>query len=164
MLSLQKCSYNLKGCAPSFCVQDKQLGNTGSVRHVARRVPRIALGRIAGITANITGITITSASAAITAADLVARVRRDHHPIVIGSEGPDQHIHIVFHPSCQVTPDGLGYGSNGSVKIKVGIGVLEMVEDAGEQTPKQAAAPLFNKLASSLGTILQARHHVGKEA
>ena len=76
-----------QGLRPSFCVQDKQLGNTGSVRHVARRVPQIALKCIARIAANITGIAITSTSAAITVVDHVAHVRRDHHPIVIGSEG-----------------------------------------------------------------------------
>ena len=88
-----------QGLRPSFCVQDKQLGNTGSVRHVARRVPRIALRRVAGIAATIAGITITSTSAAITIVDHVAFIRRDHHPIVIGSEGPDQRVHIVFHSS-----------------------------------------------------------------
>ena len=50
------------------------------------------------------------------------------------------------------------------MKIEVGVGVLEMAEDAGEHAPEQAMAPLFNKLASSLVTTLQARHHVGEEA
>ena len=136
------------GPRPSFCVQDKQLGNTGSVGHVTRRVLRIAPRRVAGIAATIASITITSTGAAITIIDHVAFVRRDHHRIIIVSEGPDQRVHIVFHPSCQVTPDGLGYGSDGGVKIKVGIGILEMAEDAGERAPEQAVTPLFNKLAS----------------
>ena len=71
---------------------------------------------------------------------------------------------FVFHPSRQVSPDGLKYGSDDGIKIKVGVGVLEMSEDTGERTPKQAATPLFNKLPSSLETILQANHHIGKEA
>ena len=78
-----------QGLRPSFCVQDKQLGNIGSVRHVARRVPRIALKRVAGIAATIAGITITSTIAAISIIDHVACVCRDHLPIIIGSEGPD---------------------------------------------------------------------------
>ena len=34
----------------------------------------------------------------------------------------------------------------------------------GERAPEQATAPLFNKLARPLGSVLQAYHHVGEEA
>ena len=39
-----------------------------------------------------------------------------------------------------------------------------MAEDAGERAPEQATTPLFNKLASPLGSVLHTRHHVGEEA
>ena len=87
------------GPRPSFCVQDKQQGNTGSIGHIARRVPWDAFGHVAGIIVTIADIIITFDGAAITVVDHVARVRRNHHPIVIGSEGPDQRVHIVFQPS-----------------------------------------------------------------
>ena len=143
----------------------------GSIGHVARCIPRVTFTcvagvavAIAGVAVAIAGITITVASTTITVVDHVAFVRRDHHRVVFGSKGPDQRIHVVFHPSRQVAPDGLGHRGEGGIKVKVVIGVLKMAEDAGKHAPEQAAAPLFNKLASSIRTILQVRHHVGEEA
>ena len=51
--------------APELCVQDKQQGNTGSVGQIARRVPWVALGRAAGITAIVAGLTITFTSTTV---------------------------------------------------------------------------------------------------
>ena len=65
---------------PSFCVQDKQQSNTGSVRHVAHRI-------LLPPSRRITGITITGAT--ITIIDHVAFIRNDHHCVILGSEGPN---------------------------------------------------------------------------
>src|SRR4051812_24023484 len=64
----------------------------------------------------------------------------------------------------QVTPDGLGYGGNGGVKVEVMVSILEVAKDARERAPEQAATPLFNKLANPLSSVLQTCHHVGEEA
>ena len=45
----------------------------------------------------------------------------------------------------------------------MGVHVLKVTKDARKSTPKQGTAPLLNKPAGSLGTILQKRHHVSEE-
>ena len=45
----------------------------------------------------------------------------------------------------------------------MGICVLKVAEDAGKRTLEQVAAPLLNKLASSLGAVLQVCHHISEE-
>lgn len=127
----------------------------GSAGYVARRVPQVIFSRTAGVVVAVTGVASTFAGPYIAVINHATFVCRDYHRVVLRSEGPDQHIHVVLHPLCQVAPDGRRYGGNGGVEVEVGVGVLKMAEDAGERAPE---------LASSIGSSFQACHHAGEEA
>ena len=131
-------------------MQDKQQRHMGSVRHIAHRILRVASRCIAGVALPVTGIANTIAGATTIIIDHVAFVRRDYHPVVVGSAGPNKRIHVILHPLRQVAPDGLRHRGDGGVKVEVGVGVLKMAEDARKHAPKQATTPLLNKLMSSL--------------
>ena len=106
--------------APELCVQDKQQGNTGLVGQVARYAPWVALRRAAGVAVIVASLTITFTSATVTIVNHIAFIRRDHHRVVLGSEGPDQSIHIIVHPARQVIPDSPGHWAMVVSKLKLG--------------------------------------------
>ena len=58
----------------------------------------------------------------------------------------------------------LRYWGDGGVEVEVGVCNLKMAEDTGECTPEQAAAPLLDKLTSSLRVVLQTHHHISEES
>ena len=132
----------------------------GSARYVARR---ITFGSVTLVVVVFAGIVAAFGDASIAVVDHGTSVCHDHHRFVLGSEGPDQRVHVVLHPPRQVTTNGLRYGGNGGIEVEVGEGVSKMAEDTGERTPKQAPASLFHKLASPIRPGFQARHHVGEE-
>ena len=69
------------GPRPSFCMQDKQQRNTGSIGHVAAAGPPVA----------VVGTVVSTVHH-------VAFVSSNDHPVVILSEGPNERIYIVLHP------------------------------------------------------------------
>ena len=107
------------GPRPSSCVQDKQQRNMGSARHIAHRILLVASRRIAIAVVAVAGTTITGAT--VTTIDHVATIHRDYHPVIVGSKGPNKRIHVVLHPPCQVTRDGLGHWGNGGIEVEVAI-------------------------------------------
>ena len=125
--------------------------NSGDMRSVGHITRRVFWGAPKGV-AGITGIVTTTASARLV--HNTAFISGYDHAVIISREGPDEGIHVVLHPLRQVTPDGLGYGSDGSIKVEVGVGDLEVGEDLRERTSEQAASPFFDKLASPLRTDL----------
>ena len=138
----------------------KRQENMGSARNVARCITR---GRVTRVVIILVGVVAAIGDAPVAVVNHVAFVCGDHHRVVLRGEGLDQRIHIVLNPTRQVAPNSRGYGGDGGVEIKVGVGIQEVAEDAGESALKQATTPFLHKLTSSGRSGLQARHHLGEE-
>ena len=116
----------------------KQQENMGSTRNITRYITR---GRVTRVVAAV-------GDAPIAVVNHVAFVCDNHHRVIFRSEGPDQRVHIVLNPTRHVAPDGRGYGGDGGVEIKVGVGIQKVAEDTGESALKQATTPFLHKLVS----------------
>ena len=114
-LPLPKMLSHLEGSCPSFCVQVQNKG--------ARAQSDMSLAASSGSLPHVAG-------AILTVINRAALIRNDHHRVVIRSEDPDQSIHIVIHPTCQVVPNDSGHWGDGGVEVEVGIDVLEMTKNA----------------------------------
>ena len=71
----------------------------GSIGHVAHRIPLGVPRGVAGATVAVVGLPITVIGTIFTTIHHVAFVSSNDHPVDIRSEGPDECIYIVLHPS-----------------------------------------------------------------
>ena len=91
-----------------------------SAGYVTRRAPQVIFRRAAGVVVAITGVASTFAGPDIAVVNHVTFVCRDYHRVIFRGEGPDQRIHVVLHPPCQVAPVDAGTGAMVALKSKSG--------------------------------------------